>query len=301
MDVMVLFGNVLAALLLAPLAWGLGGKVRDWFEGRHGTRIAQLYYDIFKELRKSGNYSSASPVFRAAPVMGFSAVLLAAGLMPAGGTASWLGFAGDLFLLVALLNAGRFWAVLGALDAGTPGNAMGASRDVYYGVMVTPALFLVMAVLAVISGGLTLRDLFAGETAYCLGCRIMIVLALLLIYLAENARMPFEDPDSRQDMSMVKQGMARDYSGPEYGLILYSAALKAWLFGSILVLSALPMLSALPLYFYWPALFAGVSLVVMGCGLLETIFGRLSMPNVPQYLLLGYGSALLALIFWLYR
>jgi|GEM_PF-6267557 formate hydrogenlyase subunit 4 len=298
--VIVLLGNVLTALLLAPLVWGMGGKVRDWFEGRRGPRVTQLYYDIFKELRKSANYSSATLVFRIAPVMGFCSLVLAAGLMPAGGAASWLGFAGDLFLLAALLNVGRFWMALGALDTGVSGNAMGASRDVYYGVMVTPALFLVLAVLAVVSGGMTLNGMFAVDTAYRFGCRIMVVLALLLIYLAESARMPFEDPDSRYAAAMVKQGMARDYSGPEYGLVLYAGALKSWLFASILVLAALPVMSALPLYLYWPALFAGVSLVVMGGGVLETILGRLPMPNVPQYLLLGYGSALLALIFWLY-
>ncbi len=302
MELIVLFGNLLLALLGAPLIWAICYRVRCWFDGRQGPPLLYLYYDIAKCMRKGSSYSNCTTlVFRIAPILSFNALLLAVALMPAGKYASWLGFNGDLILFVMLFGIGHFWLVLGALDTGTPFGGLGASREAFYTIMVNPAFFLVMAVLAACAGGMTLQSIFAPKVTYMFGSRIMVVLALLMIYLVENGLMPFDSPSNKTELTMVKNGMILDYSGPDYGILQYQQALKIWLLGAILVLSACPMLSVLPLYLFWPVLFLGVLATGMICALVEAMMARLSMPNVPQYLLLGFSSALLALVFLLYR
>ncbi len=294
------FIHLLLALVLSPLMLGVINRTKAWFAGRCGLPLLQAYYDLSKLLRKGAVYSRTTTwVFRAGPIVGLAAVLVATALVPLGGEPAPLAFTGDLILLAYVLGLMRFFTVAAALDTGSSFEGMGASREVTFSALAEPALLLGLAAVARLTGSLSLSGMSAAvslETWRQAGPVLALVAAaLMVVLLAENARLPVDDPNTHLELTMIHEVTVLDHSGPDLAFILYGAALKLWVLAALLVGLVLPVRTGNAWLDVGAAL-GGMFAVAVAVGVLESSMARLRLLRVPQ-LLVGAGAlAALALI-----
>ena len=237
------FIPLLLAFVLSPLLFGVINRTKAFFGGRRGPPLLQTYFDLWKLLQKGAVYSRTTTwIFRAGPMIGLAAALTAALLMPLGKCPALLAFPADFLLFIGLLGLMRFFTVVAALDTGSSFEGMGASREVFFSALTEPALFVVLATLAQQTGQFSLSTMFGPTSnAHWLHSGpvlALVVLALMIVLLAENARIPVDDPNTHLELTMIHEAMLLDHSGPDLAFILYSAALKLWLFAALVVAGA---------------------------------------------------------------
>jgi len=292
-------------MLLAPLLLGVINRVKALFAGRCGQPLLQLYFELYKLFMKTPVYSRTTTwVFKAGPVIGVSAMVTALAILPFAGRPSFLAFDGDFIFLIYLLGLARFATVLAALDTGSAFEGMGASREMQFAVFAEPAFFLGLAALARVTGHSSLAAMF-GVLTGDLWRTAAPVLALLtasffIVLLAENSRVPADDPNTHLELTMIHEVMVLDHSGPELAYILYGAALKFWLFGSLIACMVLPRHSG-----SW-ALDSGLFILVMfavaaAVGVVESVIARLRLIKVPYLLITAFAFSALAMIFQMGR
>jgi formate hydrogenlyase subunit 4 len=283
------------ALAFAPLLPGVINRTKAFFAGRVGPPVLQAYYDLARLLRKGAVYSrTTSWVFRAGPVVGLAPVLAAMTLVPFGGFSAPLAFTGDLVLFAYLFGLMRFFTVIAAMDTGSSFEGMGASREVTFALLAEPALFLGLATIARTTGSLSLSTMVPNAWRSSGIVLVLIAAALMVIVLAENSRIPVDDPNTHLELTMIHEVMVLDHSGPDFAFILYGAALKLWVLGALVVGIAVPHSANL-----WvdtsAALAAMFGLAVL-IGVVESCMARLRLVRVPR-LLAGAGVlAALALL-----
>jgi formate hydrogenlyase subunit 4 len=280
--------QLVAFLLAPPLLLGVIGRVKARVAGREGPPLLQPYRDLLRLAGKGAVYSrTTSWIFRAGPVVGLGAVLAAGLLVPLGAPASVVSFAGDFALVAYLLALARFVTVLAALDTGSSFEGMGAAREVTFSALAEPALFLGLLSLVRSTGGLDLTHLLGpGLAAAWLTdgpALLLVALAFFVIALAENARIPVDDPNTHLELTMIHEVMVLDHSGPDLALIQYGAALKLYLFGALVVQVALGARFAHPVAGF-AAFAAGQLLFAVAIGLVESTMARLRLSRVPQML-----------------
>jgi formate hydrogenlyase subunit 4 len=281
----------LFALGLAPLLLGITTRTKALVAGRIGPPLLQPYYDLAKLARKGAVYSRTTTwIFRAAPVVGLAAVLLATALVPFGSSPALLSFPGDVALLAYLLALTRFVTVIAALDTGSSFEGMGASREVTFSTLAEPALLIALAAVARRTGSLSLSGMVShvslgvwGQAAPTLA---LVVAALLIVFLAENGRIPVDDPTTHLELTMIHEVMVLDYGGPDLAFILYGAAVKLWLLGALLV-GILPLQGA-NAWLGSAAALAAMGVLAVFTGLVESSMARLRLTEVPK-LLVGAG------------
>jgi len=295
--------HVALLLLLPPLLPGVASRVKAIVAGRTGPPLLQGYRDLARLLRKGAVYSPTTTwLFRAGPVVGLAAALAAGLLLPLAGRTAPLSFEGDVIAFAALLGAGRFFAALAALDTGSAFEGMGASREVSFAAFAEPVLFLVLAALCVAARGTgfaeVLEPVGPGAAALRHPVLIMAAAALLAVLLAENARIPVDDPTTHLELTMIHEVMVLDHGGPDLALVQYGAAVKLFLFSALLAHLVLPFPSG-------PAAAAVLVLGVLGAaagvGVVESTTARLRLARVPQFLVGAGALAALALAVLLTR
>ena len=289
----------LAALLLAPLLSGVINRTKAWFGGRRGPPLLQLYFDLFRLLRKGVVYSRTTTwVFRFAPLATLAAMLLALAILPmAPNTPGLIAFQGDIFLLIYLLVMARFFTVLGALDTGSSFEGMGASREVLYAALAEPILLISLATLATPASTLSLSAIVLNQPdlpgAQWWNPQLAIIaICLFIVLLVENCRIPFDDPNTHLELTMIHEVMVLDNSGPDLAFILYASALKLWLLAGLVahcLIGFLPFPDAT----FLPVFAATMFTVAVLVGVVESCMARLRLVRVP-YLLVG--TAVLALV-----
>jgi formate hydrogenlyase subunit 4 len=288
-------------LILAPLLPGIINRVKAFFAGRRGVPILQLYFDIYKLAHKMPVYSrTTSWLFRAGPIVGLAAMLCALFILPFGGRPSFLSFDGDLILLVYLLGLARFFTVLAALDTGSSFEGMGASREVQFAVFAEPAFFLALAALARGGGGLSISGIFSELTpaAWLTASPVLtlVTASLFIVFMAENSRVPVDDPNTHLELTMIHEVMVLDHSGPDLALIFYSAALKLWMLGALIACVILPRHSGSWLVDFGAFILAMFA-IALAVGVVESVMGRLRLLRVPYLLMTALTFSILALIF----
>src|SRR5438270_3161993 len=254
--------HVLLALALPPLLLGVIGKTKALFAGRVGPPLLQAYYDLIKLFRKGSVFSPTTTwVFRAGPVVGLVTTALAIVLIPLTNSEAPISFAGDFILLAYLLGLGRFFTASAALDTGSAFEGMGAAREVTFACLAEPAFFLGLLVLAKLSGSLQLAGMLGSSLAshwLTAGASLaLVVVSWFIVLLAENSRIPFDDPNTHLELTMIHEVMVLDHSGPALGMILYGAALKLFVFGALIVGVALPFYTNDP-WMDWGIFVAGM-------------------------------------------
>jgi formate hydrogenlyase subunit 4 len=298
--------HVLLALVLAPFLLSIINRTKALYGGRVGQPWLQPYYDIQRLLRKGAVYSrTTSWVFRAGPIAGLAAVGTALLLLPFGRQPAVLAFQGDIILFVYLLGIARFFLVLAALDTGSAFEGMGANREVLYSALAEPALMLGFAALAKqsinpadLSQILSLSELHQAMTANVWASAGLVVplvaVAWWIVLLTETCRVPVDDPLTHLELTMIHEVIVLDHSGPDFAYITYTAALKLWLFGALVLGLLFPISTGL-----WglDTLLAVMAMVALaaGIGVIEATIARLRLPRIPQ-LLVG-ATALAALAF----
>jgi formate hydrogenlyase subunit 4 len=280
--------NLAAMLVVAPFLPGVINKTKALVAGRKGPPLLQLYFDLAKLIRKGFVVSSTTTwVFLAGPVLSVVAPFVAALLLPLGGRPAVLSFTGDMILFVSVFALARFFVAAAAMDTGSPFEGMGAAREVTFSALAEPALLFGMLALTRMSGSLSVTsmlDLGASAAWQKASASIVLILASwFIVLLAENARVPFDDPTTHLELTMIHEVMVLDHAGPAFGFILYGAALKLTVFATLLVTLLIPSRPGSSALAF--ALFAG-GLIGVGVvvGLVESSMARLRLVRVPQLL-----------------
>ncbi len=287
--------HVVLLLAVPPLLPGVINKTKAWFAGRIGPPLLQPYLDLWKLLRKGAVYSRTTGwVFRAGPIVSLSTVLCAGLVLPLASDSSPLGFAGDVVLFAYLLGLGRFFTIAAALDTGSSFEAMGASREAAFSAFAEPAFLLSLAIVCVPARSVAFAEAFDRLPWATWGFPhptfLAAVLALFAVLLAENSRIPVDDPNTHLELTMIHEVMVLDHGGPDLAFILYGSAVQLFVIGALMTHILLPI----------PAEGGGLGVALL-CGgevalavlvgVVESVMARLRLQRVPQLLV---GAAVLA-------
>jgi formate hydrogenlyase subunit 4 len=296
--------HVVLLLALPPLLPGVVARVKAVAAGRRGPPLLQPYRDLLRLLRKGAVYGTGTSwVFRAGPVVSLATALCAGALLPLSGRAAPLSFAGDVVAFAALLALGRFFTVAAALDTGSSFEGMGASREATFGALAEPVLLLVLTLLCAAVGGAGFGEVLepVGAAAAALTHPVLVVAAaaLFVVLLAENSRIPVDDPNTHLELTMIHEVMVLDHSGPDLAFIEYGAAVKLFLFAALLAHLVLPFPAGGALGA--AVLLGGVLAAAVAVGLTESLMARLRLRRVPQLLVSAGALAALGLAVILQR
>jgi formate hydrogenlyase subunit 4 len=283
------------ALALSPLLFGLISRTKAFFAGRKGPPLFQLYHDLTRLIRKGAVYSPTTTwIFRAGPVITLASAAAALTLLPFGGNKALFAFPGDLILFATLFGVARFFTVLAALDTGSSFEGMGASRDVLFSALSEPALILGLTAAARESGSLSLSGVLSGVTHFKPEIAL-VAAALLVVFLCENSRIPFDDPNTHLELTMIHEVMVLDHGGPDLACILYGSALKLWSLGSLIVGLVVPFGAGGP-WINTAIGIAGIAALAITVGVIESVMARLRLVRLPQLLAAAGALSALALI-----
>ncbi len=229
--------QMLLVLAIAPLMLGITRKVKARLLRRIGPPIWQPYLDLWKLMHKEAVLAhNASWLYRTAPYLVFAATWVAAALVPTYATNLMFSWSADLIAIVALLGTGRFALALAGMDVGTAFGGIGSSREMLIASLAEPAMLLVVFTVALIAGT-TQLSVIAETFIGGVGVRVSLGLALLafvFIAVAENARIPIDNPATHLELTMVHEAMVLEYSGRHLAMIEAAAALKLMLYFSLL-------------------------------------------------------------------
>jgi formate hydrogenlyase subunit 4 len=246
MDTVIYILIQLAAfLLVAPLLNGIIRKVKALTQKRQGAPLLQMYYDLYKLMKKRAVVSETSSwIFRAAPLAVFATTLAACLLVPATTLIKPFAFPGDAIMLFSVLALGRFFMVLSALDTGSAFGGMGGSREAMISSLIEPSILVTMFSIGLYAKSTSVFQMMtsasAGVYPMLQPMFIMCFLALIVIILAETCRIPVDDPATHLELTMVHEAMILEYSGRDLALMEYGAAVKQLVLITLLVNVFLP-------------------------------------------------------------
>ena len=282
------FFHMALVLAMPPLLLGVIGKTKAAFAGRVGAPFLQPYYDLSRLMRKGVVLSDTTTwLFRAGPTVTLAATLFAALLVPLGKHPAPISFEGDMILFAYLFALGRFFTTVAALDTGSAFEGMGAAREVTFSCLAEPTLFFALITLTRLSGTMSLTPMLNHVTLsvwVAAGASLILMLAgLFVVLLAENSRIPFDDPNTHLELTMIHEVMVLDHSGPYFGCILYGAALKLYLLGALFVNIAVPFTGG-NRFFDWGIFALSMLALAVAIGVVESVMARLRLIRVPQLL-----------------
>ena len=294
LDIAVQGAQMALVLALAPLLTGFVRKVKARLTRRRGASVIQPYRDLARLMRKDAVVAEgASWLFRAAPYIVFAATWVAAALVPtfAGGLVfSW---SADLIAIIALLGTARFFLALAGMDIGTAFGGIGSSREMMISSFAEPAMMLTMFALALVAGSTQLATVSAVLATPEVGLRVslaMALIALVIVALAENARIPVDNPATHLELTMVHEAMVLEYSGRHLAMIELAAMLKLVLYLSLIACVFVPWGIA-PAGAGLGAFAAGAALWLAKLGLggfllglFETSIAKMRVFRVPDFL-----------------
>jgi formate hydrogenlyase subunit 4 len=288
-------------LLTAPLFAGVILKVKAFFGGRKGSPLLIHYYTLAKLCQKGSVYSTSTTfIFRLGPVVSLAAAATALLFLPIGGQAPVLTFDGDVIFVLYLLGLARFFTIAAAMDTASPFEGMGAAREAYFPIICEASLFMILILFYRLSGDLNLGAYFAGENPRSFwqtagSPLLFVVLALFIILLTENARVPVDDPATHLELTMIHEVMVLDHSGPDFALIEMGAFLKLFFYAAMVARLILPFQSGNPLLNL--GIFSlGLLLVYVAVGVTESVMARHRMDRVPKFVLTSFALAFFATI-----
>jgi formate hydrogenlyase subunit 4 len=237
-DILVQLGQLLLVLLLAPLLTGYIRRIKARLLRRRGPDLIQPYRDLHKLLRKEVVLAeNASWVFRSAPYLIFATTWVAAGLVPTFATGLAFSPAADLIAIVALLGSARFMLALAGLDVGTSFGGIGSSREMMIASLAEPALLMIAFTLSLLAGSTQLSSVATYMAGPDVGLRVslgMALVGLVMVAIAENGRIPVDNPATHLELTMVHEAMILEYSGRHLAVIEAAASLKLLLYLSII-------------------------------------------------------------------
>jgi formate hydrogenlyase subunit 4 len=295
----------LIVCLLSPLFLGVIAKVKAFLSGKVGPPVFQPYFDLAKLFRKKCVYShTVTWIFRAAPAIILAAMLGLSLLVPFGGFKAPVQFSGDILLAVSLLALGRFFMILAALDTGSSFEGMGASREAFFSCLSELALFMNFITLALLTKSISLSQMLGADVPVSwkgLEPALLLVMAsFFIVLLAENCRIPVDDPETHLELTMIHEVMILDHSGVDLAYMLYAAALKLFIFSGVLVSIIIPVRTGNPVMDMTIFLGGMLGLAIL-VGIVESSMARLRLNRIRLLLLVSFALAFFGLIVTLWR
>ena len=257
-------------LLLAPLLTGFIRKVKARLLLRQGPPVLQPYRDLLRLVRKEVVLAdNASWLFRTAPYLIFAATWVAANLVPTFATGLTFSWSADLIAITALLGSARFFLALAGMDVGTSFGGIGSSREAMFATLAEPAMIMMVFSVALVAGSTQLSTVSTFMQSPYVGLRVSLglaLVALIIVAIAENGRIPVDNPATHLELTMVHEAMVLEYSGRHLAVIELAAQLKLLLYVSLISCVFLPWGLAGPA--------AGGSALLFG---VETYVGKLAV------------------------
>lgn len=286
-------------LALAPLLTGFTRKVRARLLLRQGPPLLQPYRDLIRLMRKDVVLAeNASWLFRVAPYVIFAATWFAAALVPTFASGLMFSWSADLIAIAAFLASARFFLALAGMDVGTSFGGIGSSREVMIASLAEPAMIMIVFTLALVAGSTQLSTVASFMLHAHVGLRVslgMALVALTMVAIAENARIPVDNPATHLELTMVHEAMILEYSGRHLAVIELAAMIKLLLYVSLIGCLFLPwgiasVSASLPAYVAGVAAY-GAKLALLGflLSLFETSIAKMRVFRVPEFL----GAALM--------
>jgi formate hydrogenlyase subunit 4 len=303
-DIILQGAQMLLVLLLAPLLTGYVRKIKSRLLRRQGPPLLQPYRDLIRLMRKDVVLAdNASWLFRLIPYFIFAATWIAASLVPTFRSGLLFSWSADLIAIIAVLGSARFALALAGLDAGTAFGGIGSSREVMIASLAEPAMLMIVFTLALIAGSTQLSTMAAFMNSPEVGLRVSLglgLIALIIVALAENARIPVDNPATHLELTMVHEAMVLEYSGRHLALIELSAALKLLVYISLIACLFAPWGMSPPTAAPMP-LIGGILAYVAKLGaagvllaLFETSIAKMRVFRLPGFLGAALMLALLA-------
>ena len=298
-DLMVQGAQMALVLLLAPLLTGFVRKVKARLLRRQGASLLQPYRDLLRLMRKEAVLAdNASWLFRTAPYLIFAATWVAAALIPTFAINLTFSWTADLIAIVALLASARFFLALAGMDIGTSFGGIGSSREVMIASLAEPAMVMIVFVLALVAGATQLSTIAAFMLSPEVGLRVSLglaLIALIIVAIAENARIPVDNPATHLELTMVHEAMVLEYSGRHLAMIEFASSLKLLVYISLIACVFLPWGLAPAGAGFAPYAIGGLAYIAkLALGgfllaLFETSIAKMRVFRVPEFL----GAALM--------
>jgi formate hydrogenlyase subunit 4 len=292
-------------LLAAPLLLGWINQCRAWLQNRSAAGVLQPYRNLIKLFHKDAVLAhSASPLFRVTPYILFACMWLAAALVPVLATDLPLSPAVDVIALVGIFALARVFISLAAMDIGTAFGSLGARREMLVGFLAEPALLMVLFTASTISQStslITIVETLAHKQFVLYPSMTFAAVAFIMVLLAENARVPVDNPSTHLELTMIHEAMILEYSARHLALVEWASALKLLAYMAIGIALFIPYgiaeagnLNALPL----AVVLLTVKLMLCGAGLafIETISAKMRIFRVPEFMGTAFLLAVLGLL-----
>jgi formate hydrogenlyase subunit 4 len=297
--------EIVAALLLAPLLAGWVNQWRAWLQNRSAPSLLQPYRVLHKLFNKESVLAEhASPVFRSAPYIVFGCMTLACSIIPTLSTDLPLSPAADAIALVGLFALARVFISLAAMDIGTAFGTLGARREMLIGFLAEPALLMVLFSASLISKSTSLTTMVATlahrDLAIYPGMAFAGV-AFMIVSLAENARVPVDNPATHLELTMIHEALLLEYSGRHLALLEWAASLKLFAYSCIGLALFVPWGIAeahapLALVLALPVLVLKLAVGGIGLAALETLSAKMRIFRVPEFLATAFLLAVIGLL-----
>ena len=299
------FTELLGALLLAPLLTGWVNQCRAWLQNRRAPGLLQPYRNLAKLFEKEVVLAhGASPLFRAAPYFVFGCLVLAAAIVPTLGTDLPLNAAADAIALVGLLALARFFMALAGMDVGTAFGTLGARREMMVGFLAEPALLMVLFTASLISQSSSLSTIvetLAHREFVIYPSMAFAGVAFTMVSLAENARIPVDNPATHLELTMIHEAMLLEYSGRHLAMMEWAASMKLFVYSCMGLALFFPFGVAqggdwLGLAAALPALLAKLAVGGAALALIETLSAKMRIFRAPEFLGTAFLLAVLAML-----
>lgn len=286
-------------LALAPLLTGFVRKIKARLLRRQGPGLLQPYRDLLRLMRKEVVLAdNASWLFRVVPYLMFAATWVVASLIPTFAKGLMFSWTADLIAITALLGSARFFQALAGMDVGTSFGGIGSSREVMIASLAEPAMLLTVFTIALVAGSTQLSTVAAFMASTNVGLRISLglaLVALIMIALAENGRMPVDNPSTHLELTMVHEAMLLEYSGRHLAMIELASMLKLLVYMSLIAAVFMPVRvadvgSGVEHYAFGAvAYLAKIGLCGLFLAVFETLIAKMRVFRVPDFL----GAALM--------
>lgn len=304
-DILLSILQALLLLAIAPLVTGIIRKIKAYMQQRRGASVLQPYRDIAKYFHKDSVVSrDTSWIFSVTPYISMAAVLIAALLVPVFVTRT-LGFVGDLIVVIYLLGTVRFFTALAALDAGSAFGGMGSSREMMVSSIVEPKMLLSIFAMGLITGTTSLGSIAGALSVSGIDLvrpgLFLASAAFLISTIAENARVPVDNPTTHLELTMIHEGMILEYSGKKLGLMELSSMTRLVLYFTILSNVFFPWgiandLSAISIGAGLISILVKVMFLALVIAIIESSISKLRLFRLPNLLTVSFTLALLAVM-----
>jgi len=288
-------------ILLAPFYAAVIQKVKAFFGGKKGPPLLINYFTLIKLFKKGSVYSESTTfIFKLSPIITISVSLIVLLFLPIAGSQPIFSFQGDVIFLLYLFGLSRFFTILAGLDTASPFEGMGTAREAFFSILAELTLFTILILFYLISNKLSLFAYFGKGQSIALWQTIgtpliLVILALYIVTLTENCRVPVDDPATHLELTMIHEVMILDHSGPDLALLELGAQLKLIFYSSLIACLICP--------FHLGSLLANTAaylLILLGIygmiGITESVIARYKMTKTPKFILFSFALALFATV-----